>query len=117
MSMDSWFGYLARKSVIQLTSLDTCAADTVAESRSKYTPMTFMGLQAWAVGIAIKTSDASRAPSATGSFRSCMMSNVLELPLETRNRDRIAVRQLQSVDVGIKVERGEIVAVSQAIHG
>lgn len=117
MSMDSWFGYLVRRSAIQLASLDTCAADNVAESRSKYTPMTFIGLQACAVGVAIKTRDASREPSATGSFRSCTMSNVLVLPLEAGNRDRIAVRQLQPFDVGIELERGEIVAVTQAIHG
>ena len=79
--------------------------------------MTCMGLQAWAVDMTIETRDTNREPSATGSFRSCIASNGLELPRETGNRDRTAVRQLQAVYVGIEMERGEIVAVTEVIHG
>ena len=64
MSMDSWFGYFARRSAIQSASLDIC----VAESRSKYTPITLAGPQAsTACGLDIAT-DASRPPSTTYGF-------------------------------------------------
>jgi len=57
---DSRFGYCNRSIAVQLASLRTSLAGTVAEFRSNTTPMLLLGLQAHAAGASRRARDARR---------------------------------------------------------
>lgn len=110
---DSRFGYCNRSMTVQLASLRTSLAGTVAEFRSNMTPMLLLGLQARASGASRTARDARRylGKDCQQPFISKpRLDAVLDVPagrlalastLQTIGPTGIAVRQFRSLQVRI----------------